>query len=105
MRCLVEAINRIDQEIKQQPKRELVMIFQLIFLLVLSCKQWSRKDEASQPQQDSALDHKVVFISYGWRFDLSIGIYNLSSPSLSNGLHIAIGEMKLESMWLSSSST
>jgi hypothetical protein len=35
----------------------------------------------------------VVFISYGWRFDLSIGIYNWSSPSLLIGLHIAIGEM------------
>jgi len=64
LRCLVEAIKRIDQESKQQPKRELVMLFQMIFLVVLSCKQWS-KEKASQPQQDSALDHKVVFISYG----------------------------------------
>jgi len=32
------------------PKRELVMLFQVVFLLVLSCKQWS-KEEASQPQQ------------------------------------------------------
>jgi hypothetical protein len=92
LRCLVEAIKRIDQESKLQPKRELVMLFQVIFLVVLSCKQWS-KEEASQPQQDSALDHKVVFHSYGWRFDLSIGIYNWSSPSLLIGLHIAIGEM------------
>ena len=32
-------------------KRELVMLFQVIFLVVLSCKQWSRKYEARQPQQ------------------------------------------------------
>jgi hypothetical protein len=38
--------------------------FQVIFLLVLSCKQWS-KEQASQPQQDSALDQEVVLNSYG----------------------------------------
>jgi hypothetical protein len=64
LRCLVEAIKRIDQESKQQPKRELVMLFQVIFLVVLSCKQWS-KEEASQPQQDSAHDHKWFSIHMG----------------------------------------
>jgi len=64
LRCLVEAIKRIDQENKQHLKRASHDV-QVVFLLVLSCKQWSRKDEASQPQQDSALDHKWFSIHMG----------------------------------------
>ena len=40
LRCLVEAIKRIDQEKQATPKRELVMIFQVVFQIVLSCKHW-----------------------------------------------------------------
>ena len=47
----------VDQEKQATPKRELVMIFEVVFQIVLSCKQRS-KDEASQPQLESALDHK-----------------------------------------------
>ena len=50
LRCLVEAIKKIDQEEQATLKRELMMIFQVGFQIVISCKQRS-KDEASQPQQ------------------------------------------------------
>ena len=47
LRCLVEAIKRIDQEEQATPKRELMMIFQVVFQIVISCKQkkikrWSK---------------------------------------------------------------
>ena len=48
LRCLVEAIKRVDQEKQVTSIRELIMIFQVVFQIVLSCKHWS-KDEASQP--------------------------------------------------------
>ena len=32
LRCLVEAIKSVDQEKQATPKRELVMIFQMVFL-------------------------------------------------------------------------
>ena len=38
LRCLVEAIKRIDQEEQATPKRELMMIFQVVFQIVLSYK-------------------------------------------------------------------
>jgi hypothetical protein len=50
-------IKGVDQGKQATPKRELVMKIQVVFYVVLSCKQWA-KDEASQPQQESALDHK-----------------------------------------------
>ena len=57
LRYLVEAIKRVDQEKQATPKRELVMIFQVVFSqLIFSCKQrWN--EEAIQPQQESALNH------------------------------------------------
>ena len=59
LRCLIEAIKRIDQEKQATPKKRANRdISSGILKLMLSCKHWS-KDEASQPQQESAsaLDH------------------------------------------------
>ena len=101
LRCLVEAIKRIDQEEQATPKRELMMIFQVVFQIVLSCKQRS-KDEASQPQQESALDHKW-YSCQGWRMKFKL---------VSIGLHQAYNwtshcywSNELESIWLSSTPT
>jgi hypothetical protein len=81
-RCLVEAIKRIDQEKQATPKRELVIIFLVVFSqIVLSCKQrWIK--EASQPQLESALDHYRFFKSYGWRMDSIYDDWFLSSYKL-----------------------
>ena len=53
------------------------------------------KDEASQPQQDSALDQKWFSIHMGEEWNSNW--YCLSSPSFEIGLHGAIGEMKWNS--------
>ena len=90
LRCLVEAIKRIDQEKQATPKRELVMIFQVVFQIILSCKQRS-KDEASQPQQESALDHK--WYSFHMDEKWNSKWYILVFTKLIIGLHIAIGVM------------
>ena len=77
MRCLVEEIKRIDQEEQATPKRELMMIFQVVFQIVISCKQRS-KDEASQPQQESAFDHKWYSFHMGKEWNskmVSIGLH------------------------------
>jgi hypothetical protein len=56
LRCLIEAINRIDHEKQATPKRELVIAIQ-VGILNSSLMQALNKNEASQPYQDSALDH------------------------------------------------
>ena len=53
LRCLVEAIKRIDQEKQATSKRELIMIFQVVFSNWCSHASIWSKDEASQPQQES----------------------------------------------------
>ena len=88
LRCLVEAIKRIDQEEQATPKRELMMIFQVVFQIVISCKQRS-KDEASQPQQESAFDHKWYSFHMGEEWNSNW--YLLVFTKLIIGLHIAIG--------------
>ena len=55
--CLVEAIKRVDQEKQATQKIANHDISSSILKLILSCKQRS-KDKTSQPQQESALDHK-----------------------------------------------
>ena len=80
LRCLVEAIKRIDQEKQATPKKRANHdISSGIFKLMLSCKQRS-KDEASQPQQENALDHKCYSSHMGEEWN-SNGIH-WSSPSL-----------------------
>ena len=49
------------------------------------------EDRASQPQQDSALDHKWFSIHMGEEWNSNWDY--LSSPSFGIGLHGAIGEM------------
>ena len=90
MKCLVEEIKRIDREKQATPKIELVMIFQMVFQIVLSCKQRS-KDEASQPQQESALDYKWYSFHMGEEWNSKW--YLLVFTKLIIGLHIAIGVM------------
>ena len=59
-----------------------------ILKLMLSCKQKS-KDKASQPQQESALDHisgsQIIWVKYGFHYSW------LVFTKLIIGLHIAIG--------------
>ena len=57
LRCLVKAIKRVDQEKQATPKKRTSHnISSGILTLMLSYKQrWN--EEASQPQQESALDH------------------------------------------------
>ena len=61
-----------------------------ILMLMLSCKHWS-KDEASQPQQESALDHKWYSFHMGeeWNSKWCLLVFT----KLIIGLHIAIGVM------------
>ena len=82
--------KRIDQEEQATPKRELMMIFQVVFQIVLSCKQ--RSKEANQPQQESALDHKWYLFHMGEEWNSKR--YLLVFTKLIIGLHIAIGGMK-----------
>ena len=89
MRCLIEAIKRVDQEKQATPKRELVMIFQVVFQIVLSCKQ--RSKQASQPQKESALDHKWYSFHMGEEWNSTW--YLLVFTKLIMRLHIAIGVM------------
>jgi hypothetical protein len=56
LRCLVEAIKRVDLESKQHPKESKSIEFKW-FLTYGAFKQALIDDEASQPQQESALDH------------------------------------------------
>jgi len=46
--------NGLIKKRKQHPNREIFMIVQMVF----SQASKDKKEEASQPQQDSALDHK-----------------------------------------------
>jgi hypothetical protein len=88
LRCLVEEINRIDQESKQHPKeransRYIQVVFSHASIDV---------DEASQPQQDdSALDLKWFSSHMGE--DWYSNWYSLVFTKLIIGLHGAIGEM------------
>ena len=59
-----------------------------ILTLMLSCKHWS-KDEASQPQQENALDHKWYSFHIGEEWNSKW--YLLVFTKLIIGLHIAIG--------------
>ena len=61
-----------------------------ILKLILSCKQRS-KDKASQPQQESALDHKWYSFHMGEEWNSTW--YLLVFTKLILGLHIAIGVM------------
>ena len=61
-----------------------------ILKLILSCKQRS-KDKASQPQQESALDHKWYSFHMGEEWNSTW--YLLVFTKLIIGLHIAIGVM------------
>ena len=79
LRCLGEAIKKVDQEKQATPKRKLVMAIQVVFQIVLSCKQRS-KDKASQAQQESALDHKWYSFHMGEEWNSKW--YLWSSPSL-----------------------
>ena len=90
MRCLVEAIKRVDQEkASNTQKRVNHDISSGILKLMLSYKQRS-KDKASQPQEESALDHKWFSNHMGkeWISLLMIGLHQTII-----GLHIAIGVM------------
>ena len=52
LKCLVEAIKRVDQEKQATPKKRANHdISSGILTLMLSCKHWS-KEKASQPQQE-----------------------------------------------------
>ena len=59
-------------------------------ILMLSCKHWS-KDEANQPQQESALDDKWYSFHMGeeWNSKWCLLIFT----KIIIGLHIAIGVM------------
>ena len=61
-----------------------------ILIVMLSCKQRS-KDEASQPQQENALDHKCYSSHMGEEWN-SNGIH-WSSPSLKLDFTLLIGVM------------
>ena len=77
LRCSVEEIKRFDQEKQSTPKKRANHdISSGILTLMLSCKHWS-KDEASQPQQESALDHKWYSFHMGeeWNSNANIGLY------------------------------
>ena len=86
----MKQLKRVDQEKQATPKRELVMIFQVVFQIILSCKQRS-KDKASQPQQEGALDHKWYSFHMGEEWNSKW--YLLVFTKLIIGLHIAIGVM------------
>ena len=53
-RCLVETIKWVDQEKQATPNIERFKYIQVVF----SQASKDQKEEASQPQQDSALDYK-----------------------------------------------
>ena len=65
------------------------MILQVVFQIVLSCKQ--RSKEANQPQQESALDHKWYSFYMGEEWNLTW--YLLVFTKLIIGLYIAIAEL------------
>ena len=56
LKCLVEAIKRVDQEKQATPKKELVIAIQVVFQIV-SHASIDQRIKASQPHHDSALDH------------------------------------------------
>jgi hypothetical protein len=76
LRCLVEEIERVDLESKQHPKEQF-MIIQVVFSHMMLSKQEMTNDEASQPQQESALDHKWFLFHMGkeWISLLMIGLH------------------------------
>ena len=88
MRCLFDAIKRVDQEKQATPKRELVMEIQVVLQIVLSWKHWS-KNEASQPHHDSALNYisgsQFIWVKNG------LYLWWLVFTKLIIWLHIAIG--------------
>ena len=82
------------------PKREQVIVIQMVFSqMMLSSKHWS-KDEASKSQQDSALDHKWFSFHMGGDSNIDIGLHQ----SINWTSHCYWRNI-LESMWLSSSPT
>ena len=85
----------VDQESKQHPKERDIHANSSIFNWY-SLMQAKIKEEASQPQQDSALDHK--WFSFHMVEARHSYWYSLSSPSLQIGLYIAIWRAKLESI-------
>jgi len=91
LRCLVKAIKMVDQEKQATPKKRANHdISSGILTLMLSCKHWS-KDETSQPQQESALDHKWYSFHIGEEWNSKW--YLLVFTKLIIGLRIAIGVM------------
>jgi hypothetical protein len=88
LRCLVEAIKRVDQESKQHPKESKSLKFKW-FLTLGAFKQAIINDEASQPQQEV---HLIISCShYIWVKNV-FHYWWLVFTKLIIGLHIAIGE-------------
>ena len=80
LRCLVEAITRVDLEKQATPKRELIMIFQVVF----SC--WCSHASIDQKMKQANHNKKVHLIISGTHFiwvknEIQHDIY-WSSPSL-----------------------
>ena len=71
MRCLVEAIKRVDQEKQATPKRELVMIFQVVFFTIVHLI-ISGFNSYTTPQPQNG-DAPLVAIG-GYNDALSVGI-------------------------------
>ena len=80
LRCLVEVIKRVDQEKQAIPKRELVMIFQVVFSHWCSHASIDQKMNQANHNKIVHLIILVVLKSYGWRMDFII--HDWSSPSL-----------------------
>ena len=80
LRCLVEAIKRVDQEKQATLKRELIMIFQVVF------SHWCSHASIDQKMKQANHNKKVHLIISGIHFiwvknGIQHGIY-WSSPSL-----------------------
>ena len=78
------------RKVSNTQKRANHNILSGILTLMLSCKHWS-KDEASQPQQESVLDHKWYSFHMGEEWNSTW--YLLVFTKLIIGLHIAIRVM------------
>jgi hypothetical protein len=80
LRCLVEAIKRVDQEKQATPKRELVMIFQVVFSNW--CSHASKDEKKKQANHNKKVHLIISGIHFIWvKNGIQHGIY-WSSPSL-----------------------
>ena len=79
LRCLVEAIKRIDQEKQATLKRELIMIFQVVFSRWCSYASIDQKMKQVNHNKIVHLNILVIVISYGWRMDSIYDDWSLPS--------------------------